>query len=30
MLVWDNEPRTIADPLGAERQLWATVIGYPS
>ena len=29
-MVFDNEPRVVRDPLGAERHLWATVIGYPS
>ena len=29
-MVFDNEPKVAHDPLGAERHLWATVIGYPS
>ena len=29
-MVWNNEPKVVRDPLGAERHLWATVIGYPS
>jgi para-nitrobenzyl esterase len=29
-MIWDNEPKMVRDPLGAERHLWATVIGYPS
>lgn len=29
-MVFDNEPKIVHDPLGAERHLWATVIGYPS
>jgi hypothetical protein len=29
-MVFDNDPAVIHDPLGAEHQLWATTIGYPS
>ena len=29
-MVFDNESKVVQDPLGAERHLWATVIGYPS
>jgi para-nitrobenzyl esterase len=29
-MLFDNEPKVIHDPLGAEHQLWATTIGYPS
>ena len=29
-MVFDNESKVVHDPLGDERHLWATVIGYPS
>jgi para-nitrobenzyl esterase len=26
-MIFDTEPKVVTDPLGAERHLWATVIG---